>query len=843
MRPVENDAAEKAERHNVGQSVQITLSANGEILKALVDSIYSNKEKTVVRELMANAFDSHVKAGCPERAIEVHIPTSLDPTFVVRDYGVGMSHDFIMRNYAQLGDSTKRNSNEETGQFGVGSKSPMSISDTFTIKAYDENQVRLYVVDRSGKDLEIHHTITAEGSYERGVEIIVPVDPTHRSKLLEGLSTQHFAWFDKPVKFLGAYDEVKHRVYKTIREISPGLFLAKTFEHSYGGWSAFVRQGASVYPLDQKLFSENTDNGIFQEAYEFFRKRNVLIDIPIGTADITISRESIQYNPTSTANLIEAICDKYTAFKLELYKALGDAETYKDAFERLYLAWEENPISPMPLNAYIDYKEYQQVVADIVIANAREAHAKLPHISVMEEVWDEKADEYVHKPTMRAPIFNAPEMSTRVAYKEFPEGKLAVALATLRGNTGNVSASWSSTTTARTSYHNTAFSVNIYQPVVVFLLPTATVEWQTRITDALTDALGKYFNGEVPHAFQIMAIRVPRMHLDEARNVLKKRFAHVMLFDETALAQPSAEAKKREQRTYSKTTAYAYNFLTHSFSNDKTEPAYDKEAYYVIRRAQSDELHGAMTNAPADKSLLESKINTSAFARVTRAVEAIDPNFFKGKPLYRVTERQADRLERDAPLWKHFPTAAVELAHESFKEFAAKGYSTINSETLLLDLPHALTKILPHIKTKNSPTPLAIELANMILADDYLLYSLAMRWYKETHVFTSPNQESVFTIVDCLEKTSKLELKTLEGKYDELVNIAQGRYGFMLVSDYSNKISPANIKHYLYGLHADTKVPKTIALGQYPTVDTYASDLRKHLQMITATNTTLPNVA
>src|SRR5688572_12157070 len=82
------------------EKAKMSIYAGPRMFKSLLKSIYSEQEKTVVRELMANGFDSHQRAGCPDREIEVHLPTSLDPTFIVRDFGVGMSHDFVMGLYS-----------------------------------------------------------------------------------------------------------------------------------------------------------------------------------------------------------------------------------------------------------------------------------------------------------------------------------------------------------------------------------------------------------------------------------------------------------------------------------------------------------------------------------------------------------------------------------------------------------------------------------------------------------------------------------------------------------------------------------------------------------------------
>lgn len=49
-------------------------------------------------------------------------PTSLAQYLEFKDFGIGMSEDTIMTVFTQYGNSTKNDSNDEVGGFGIGSK-------------------------------------------------------------------------------------------------------------------------------------------------------------------------------------------------------------------------------------------------------------------------------------------------------------------------------------------------------------------------------------------------------------------------------------------------------------------------------------------------------------------------------------------------------------------------------------------------------------------------------------------------------------------------------------------------------------------------------------------------
>lgn len=90
-----------------GEKAYFTIAANGKAFRTLIDGLYSNKIRAVIRELCSNAADSHIDAG-QIKPFKVSIPTSLDPVFRVRDFGTALRHDQVMHLYTTIFQSTKR---------------------------------------------------------------------------------------------------------------------------------------------------------------------------------------------------------------------------------------------------------------------------------------------------------------------------------------------------------------------------------------------------------------------------------------------------------------------------------------------------------------------------------------------------------------------------------------------------------------------------------------------------------------------------------------------------------------------------------------------------------------
>ena len=108
------------------------------IFDILRSKLYSNKIAAVIREYSTNAADANTECGKKEKPVVITAPTRLAPEFKVRDYGFGLTEDQIRNVYCMYGKSTKRDSNEYTGQLGLGSKSGFAYGDSFSIVSYND---------------------------------------------------------------------------------------------------------------------------------------------------------------------------------------------------------------------------------------------------------------------------------------------------------------------------------------------------------------------------------------------------------------------------------------------------------------------------------------------------------------------------------------------------------------------------------------------------------------------------------------------------------------------------------------------------------------------------------
>ena len=161
--------------HNF-ESVNCTIDAEDmRYVASLLRNNYSNTRLAVVREISANAIDANKEANSA-RQIEVKVPTSMSSTFAVRDFGGGLSEEDVFGLYSKYGKSTKRESNNYIGAFGIGKFAPLSYGENFTCVSYHGGLKTSYnVFVNDDDDTKISKLFSEPSNEPTGLSIEVAV--------------------------------------------------------------------------------------------------------------------------------------------------------------------------------------------------------------------------------------------------------------------------------------------------------------------------------------------------------------------------------------------------------------------------------------------------------------------------------------------------------------------------------------------------------------------------------------------------------------------------------------------------------------------------------------------
>jgi len=174
------------------KSKSISVKSTGIIFEFIFDKLYPNPLKIFIQEIMCNARDAHREAhitgekpNCISKPIYIKLPTNIEPTIIIKDFGVGISPDRINDVYLLLGETTKNESDFFTGGHGVGSKTPLSYTDNFTIRTIFKNKRYTYLCFRSNSqeaDLDLLSVEDTEDENSTAIEVTVKKDDITKAK-------------------------------------------------------------------------------------------------------------------------------------------------------------------------------------------------------------------------------------------------------------------------------------------------------------------------------------------------------------------------------------------------------------------------------------------------------------------------------------------------------------------------------------------------------------------------------------------------------------------------------------------------------------------------------------
>jgi hypothetical protein len=309
------------------RSKRFTMATTAVSLRLTIEGMYSDKVTAVIRELISNADDSQRDAGRSDVPIKIHLPTELEPHFSVRDYGTSMTDEKVWNVYTEVFNSD-RGSDQYTGGFGLGSKSPFAIGDSFVATAYLDGEARVYVASYDNDGFPELHLVSQTPTDEPdGFEVSVTPPESLRSQfapktrqVLRGLTVP-------PVTNTGLVAD---------QPVLSGDGWSVFETNTYSNYVA-VRQGVVIYPT-------NVYSRIFNQGYE------LVVDVPIDSVEVATSREAVVLDSDST-ELIRTLADEAQAQILELAEAtVAYAPTYYAAnaeFNRLkgVLTYGESKLS------------------------------------------------------------------------------------------------------------------------------------------------------------------------------------------------------------------------------------------------------------------------------------------------------------------------------------------------------------------------------------------------------------------------------------------------------------------------------------------------------------------
>ncbi|MFW6225655.1 MAG: hypothetical protein ACOC3V_01685 [bacterium] len=283
------------------------MEANSKAFKVLSDTLYSNKIRAFIREIACNAYDIHKEVGKEETPILIEIPTEENLNFRVRDFGTGLTETEMMEIYTTFFRSTRDNSNNYTGCFGLGTKSPLSYTDHFTVNSYQNGIKSTYLIFRKNWEPKINKLSTSEeeGIHD-GLEVIIPIDETDIGRIIKELMLVIDSFKYKPsiirnqekITDIAGLDNdytykrhitLEHdyfRFYKYDNDSRENNFLHTSFPNRIR-----LIQGNVAYPIDIEIFKEEIR--LLTASINYCPKSALDIYFNTGEISVSPSRENL----------------------------------------------------------------------------------------------------------------------------------------------------------------------------------------------------------------------------------------------------------------------------------------------------------------------------------------------------------------------------------------------------------------------------------------------------------------------------------------------------------------------------------------------------------------------
>lgn len=267
------------------------------ITSILSTNLYSNPVSSFIREIVSNAWDSHVEAGVDEPVIlEIGEDTKGNYYCRIQDFGVGLSEERFNDIYKNIGSSTKRSTNEQIGGFGIGRFSALAVSDMVNIVSVYNGKMYKYLMYKDGMKIIIDKLFEDITDERNGVEIRVPIENDNMLYQFSDAIQNQLVYFEN-VYFL---NNVKDKL-DTLEE-KFNNYKIKNYKH-FKINNMFVTDvdlilGKVRYPL-------RFDN--LNKTYSYYQQKlPISITFDIGELEVSPTREEILY---SKAN-IKTIEDK-----------------------------------------------------------------------------------------------------------------------------------------------------------------------------------------------------------------------------------------------------------------------------------------------------------------------------------------------------------------------------------------------------------------------------------------------------------------------------------------------------------------------------------------------------
>ena len=375
-----------------------------DLIMDMLAKIYITPLQSAVREYVSNAVDANHKAG-QTHPVTVQLPNEKDSLLIVRDYGNGLDTFDLATIYANFGVSDKKDNNALIGQFGIGSKSGLAISDRIDIRSWKNGARNHFVLQRTpdGIMAQVLESDVPDTNTPSGTEIKINVQQNYLNNIRKNNSyvlDTYFAvlcgfkasdviaitpdieagriinenricdtWHKYQNGYIATYEETR---------IDPECIASEMFKYPQG-----VLVGDVFYEIDDSRYGRIYKNNEIQDMFAKFTKKmdgfshsqNFIVKLDMDKTKVSYSREKILFEDPQTRDHVrtrlQGLMDEVIDTVNTLQKLNLDIDTYSQKLEAKGIAtaieFKSDYTKFLWFNATYDLSDCQQTANSAVL--------------------------------------------------------------------------------------------------------------------------------------------------------------------------------------------------------------------------------------------------------------------------------------------------------------------------------------------------------------------------------------------------------------------------------------------------------------------------------------------
>lgn len=334
------------------ETIDFGISSSAEFFNILSSTLYKDQILAVVREVLCNAWDAHIEAGCTDRPVQITLDNG---KFVIKDFGKGIHHEDMGPIYGTYGNSTKKNDGMQTGGFGLGCKAPFAYTDHFEVISCHDGVKTIYNLSKSSAQAQGKPGIITVASFptnETGLTVSIRIKVGDRGRFLE-LIKRTVRNGDMNMLLNG---EV---LPKLDFDASKGNYLIVRGDQLLDSHNQIlVRYGNVIYPIDTTSTLDPQYEAIVAHLDKLPGYTCIVFQAPPHSISVTPSRESLSMQGHTVLTL-QKLFDDFLALLKGEFLAVCDAHAKKVVAE---------------------------AVAEKHVGELLKKQARLPHTKVLENI-------------------------------------------------------------------------------------------------------------------------------------------------------------------------------------------------------------------------------------------------------------------------------------------------------------------------------------------------------------------------------------------------------------------------------------------------------------------------